>query len=197
MPTFSEPVDFAKTEARNLVTHKLPVTPANPVEGQRYYDTSLKKEGVYNGATWDYAGAGASTGLGLLVYAQQNVDVPLVSYVYGLVPFDTEVFDPQGLFLNGYFTPAVTAIYRVRCHLSTSVSSSMGFYGVQIHEGNTPIDTLYSTDTYVAYAVDTYSTDLPLTAATAYSIKVSCGGTSPEISVDSSVKNSLTIERLA
>lgn len=61
MPTFLDHVDFTKYEARNLVTHKLASAPVSPVAGQRYYDTTLNKEGVYNGATWDYAGSGGIT----------------------------------------------------------------------------------------------------------------------------------------
>lgn len=61
MPTFVDHVDFSKLEARNLVTHKLASAPASPVAGQRYYDTGLNKEGVYNGASWDYAGSGGVT----------------------------------------------------------------------------------------------------------------------------------------
>jgi len=63
MPTFLDHVDFAKVEARNLVTHKLASPPTSPVLGQRYFDTTLVKEGVYNGASWDYAGSGAVTSI--------------------------------------------------------------------------------------------------------------------------------------
>lgn len=58
MTTFLNSVDFSKLEAKNLVTHKLAAAPTSPVIGQRYYDTVLNKEGVYNGATWDYIGSG-------------------------------------------------------------------------------------------------------------------------------------------
>lgn len=61
MTTFLNHVNFSQLEARNLVTHKLSSAPASPVAGQRYYDTTLNKEGVYNGATWDYAGSGGVT----------------------------------------------------------------------------------------------------------------------------------------
>lgn len=61
MPTFLDHVDFSKLEARNLVTHKLASAPASPVAGQRYFDTTSNKEGVYNGSSWDYAGSGGVT----------------------------------------------------------------------------------------------------------------------------------------
>ena len=63
MPTFLDNVDFSKTEARNLVTHQLASAPASPVRGLRYYDTTLNKEGVYNGTSWDYAGSGGVTAI--------------------------------------------------------------------------------------------------------------------------------------
>lgn len=61
MPTFTDHVDFSKSEARNFVGHKLASAPSSPVAGQRYYDTTLNKEGVYNGSSWDYAGSGSVT----------------------------------------------------------------------------------------------------------------------------------------
>jgi hypothetical protein len=65
MPTFLDHVDFSKVEARNLVTHKLTAAPASPVIGQRYYDTTLLREGIYNGASWDYINSGAITSIGV------------------------------------------------------------------------------------------------------------------------------------
>lgn len=56
MPTFVDHVVFSGLEARFLVTHKLALAPTNPVPvvGQRYFDTTLLREGVYNGTSWDY-----------------------------------------------------------------------------------------------------------------------------------------------
>ena len=65
MPTFLDHVDFSKVEARNLVTHKLASAPTSPVLAQRYFDTTINKEGVYNGASWDYTGSGAVTAIGV------------------------------------------------------------------------------------------------------------------------------------
>lgn len=61
MSNFLFNVDFNQYQARNLVTHKLASAPSSPVAGQRYYDTTLNKEGVYNGSSWDYAGSGGVT----------------------------------------------------------------------------------------------------------------------------------------
>ena len=54
MPTFYDPVDFTKAETRNLVSQKLASAPAAPIQGQKYYDTTLLREGVYSGTAWDY-----------------------------------------------------------------------------------------------------------------------------------------------
>jgi hypothetical protein len=77
MANFIDHVEFNQVEARNLVTHKRATPPASPVQGQRYFDTSLNKEGVYNGTSWDYAGSGAITAIG--------VDGPITS-TGGLTP---------------------------------------------------------------------------------------------------------------
>lgn len=61
MATFVDHVDFSKLEGRNLVGHKLASAPANPVLGQTYFDTTLVREGVYNGTSWDYATLGGVT----------------------------------------------------------------------------------------------------------------------------------------
>lgn len=45
-------LDLAKNELQNVVTHKLATAPAAPVEGLRYYDTTLKTERFYDGTTW-------------------------------------------------------------------------------------------------------------------------------------------------
>ena len=63
MTVFLGNVNFSQWEARNLVTHKLASAPVSPLQGQRYFDTTLNKEGVYNGTTWDYAGSGGVTAI--------------------------------------------------------------------------------------------------------------------------------------
>lgn len=142
-------------------------------------------------------GPSGVSGLGLLVYAQQNIALPLESYIYTLIPFSAEFFDPLNLFSGGIFTPAVTGIYRIGCHVAVRASGSINFHGVQFCESSTAIDTLYATDTYVPYATGYYKTELPLTAGTSYNIKVSSGGPSSTIAIGSDIKNSLTIERLS
>ena len=80
MPTFVDHVDFSKTEARNLVTHKLAAAPASPISGQRYYDTVMNKEGVYNGSAWDYAGSGGVTSVsGTAPIGSTGGNTPVIS----------------------------------------------------------------------------------------------------------------------
>ena len=56
MTSFLHDVDFRGFQALSLVTHKLASAPTNPapVVGRRYFDTTLLREGVYNGTSWDY-----------------------------------------------------------------------------------------------------------------------------------------------
>ena len=63
MPTFVDHVNFSGLEGRFLVSHRLASAPTNPapVAGQRYFDTTLLREGVYNGTSWDYWAVGAVT----------------------------------------------------------------------------------------------------------------------------------------
>lgn len=80
MTTFLNNVNFSQLEARNLVTHKLASPPSSPVAGQRYYDTTLNKEGVYNGSSWDYAGSGGVTQVtGTSPIASSGGSTPVIS----------------------------------------------------------------------------------------------------------------------
>jgi hypothetical protein len=51
--------DLGKNQILNPVHHKLASAPASPVEGQWYYDTSLKAERFYNGTAWVSLGGSA------------------------------------------------------------------------------------------------------------------------------------------
>lgn len=46
------PLDANQQELKSAVTHKLAAAPGSPVAGQRYYDTTMKAERIYDGATW-------------------------------------------------------------------------------------------------------------------------------------------------
>lgn len=52
MPKYLAPIDLQQNELRNARLHVLPAPPANPVEGQTYYNSTLHCEFFYNGTTW-------------------------------------------------------------------------------------------------------------------------------------------------
>jgi hypothetical protein len=72
-------VNLNQNELQNAVTHKLALSPASPVEGQRYYDTTLKVERYYDGIGWVTPGAGGVTSVdgltGAVTLANKYVDV--------------------------------------------------------------------------------------------------------------------------
>lgn len=51
-------LDMHKNELQNVRMQSLAAAPSNPVEGQMYYDTTLKKVGTFNGASWTYGDSG-------------------------------------------------------------------------------------------------------------------------------------------
>lgn len=52
---FNSGIDLQKVgEIQNGKWQVLPSAPSNPVEGQQYYDSTLKKVGTFNGTSWDY-----------------------------------------------------------------------------------------------------------------------------------------------
>ena len=204
MPIFLDNVDFSKTEARNLVTHKLAAAPSSPIEGQRYYDTTLKKEGVYNGTSWDYAGP-ASAGLGLLVYAQQTTTVPLPQLIFTTVPFNTEILDNENLFSGGFFTPSTIGIYRLECKLFlfTDGFSDIGAHGMAVFQGPTNIGwMLWTWEREWNGSMIVGQLTTPLTNGLPYHIKALTEKNNVSVSLSGSrlnagtVKNTLTIERL-
>ncbi len=53
-------LDLKQNEIQNVRLQNLATAPQNPVEGQMYYDTTLKKAGTYNGASWAYGDSGGT-----------------------------------------------------------------------------------------------------------------------------------------
>lgn len=58
MPKFLTNIDMNKNEIQNVRLQSLASPPAGPVEGQVYYDTTLKVKRVYNGTKWTVPGEG-------------------------------------------------------------------------------------------------------------------------------------------
>jgi hypothetical protein len=56
MPKFLTNIDMNKNEIQNVRLQSLASPPAGPVEGQVYYDTTLKVKRVYNGTKWTVPG---------------------------------------------------------------------------------------------------------------------------------------------
>lgn len=80
MYNFLDHVNFGQLEARFLVGHKLAAAPSSPVLGQQYFDTTLNKVGVFNGASWDYAGSGGVTSVaGTLPIVSSGGNAPTLS----------------------------------------------------------------------------------------------------------------------
>jgi len=59
MPKVLSNLDLCKNELQNVRLQNLPSPPENPVEGQAYYDTTLKVYRVYNGESWITPGEGS------------------------------------------------------------------------------------------------------------------------------------------
>lgn len=64
MPKVLSNLDLCKNEIQNVRLQNLPSPPENPVEGQEYYDTTLKVHRVYNGESWTTPGEGSVKSVG-------------------------------------------------------------------------------------------------------------------------------------
>ena len=56
MPKYLMPLDLGKLELQNARIQNLSSAPGTPVEGQVYYDTTLRQFGCYQNTTWVYLG---------------------------------------------------------------------------------------------------------------------------------------------
>lgn len=58
---FLTALDLAKNELQNATIQNLASSPAGPVKGQEYFDTTLNQFGIYNGTIWVYMGSGSGS----------------------------------------------------------------------------------------------------------------------------------------
>lgn len=83
--------------------------PTNPVEGQQYYDSTLKKVGTYNGSTWDYVNSQTINNATITIQKNSttvesftlnqatdetiNITVPTMASDVGALPSSTTIND--------------------------------------------------------------------------------------------------------
>ena len=72
MPKVLSNLDLCKNEIQNVRLQNLPSPPENPVEGQEYYDTTLKVHRVYNGESWTTPGEGNVKSVGAVAPLQST-----------------------------------------------------------------------------------------------------------------------------
>ena len=90
MPKFDAHIDLTKHELQNAVSQNLASDPVSPSEGQRYYNTVVKKERVFNGSIWlqlesgsgDVSQSGNSAAGGILKVSA-NSDKTITDYAGG------------------------------------------------------------------------------------------------------------------
>ena len=72
MPKVLSNLDLCQNEIQNVRLQNLPSPPENPVEGQEYYDTTLKVHRVYNGESWTTPGEGNVKSVGAVAPLQST-----------------------------------------------------------------------------------------------------------------------------
>ena len=77
MPKVLSNLDLCKNEIQNVRLQNLPSPPENPVEGQAYYDTTLKVYRVYNGESWITPGEGNIKSVSAVAPLQSRVLIQL------------------------------------------------------------------------------------------------------------------------
>lgn len=134
---------------------------------------------------------------GLIVYAQQNTVVNLTSGTYTIVPFPTEIIDSLNIFAGGFFTPAVTGVYRINSNLFFSVpSGAVGLYGAAVYQGAVSLGVLFLNNASGTTAVDSGDCTISLTAGIAYHIRAYSSNPAPTIGTGLGTLNTLSIERV-
>lgn len=72
MPQVLTNLDLCQNELQNARIQNLTSPPADPVEGQEYYDTTLKAHRVFNGESWTTPGEGSVKSVGATAPVQSS-----------------------------------------------------------------------------------------------------------------------------
>ena len=138
---YGSSIDLQKVgEIQNGKWQVLASAPSNPVEGQEYYDSTLKKVGTFNGTSWDYVNSQTinnatitiqknSTTVGSFALNQAsnetiNLTVPTQASDVGALPGSTTINDltstaQQNALNSGITSSLVTQIGTNQTDIST------------------------------------------------------------------------------
>ena len=138
---FNSGIDLQKTGTiNNGGWQVLASAPSNPVEGQQYYDSTLKKVGTYNGTSWDYVNSQTINNATITIQKNSttvqsftlnqasdetiNITVPTTASDVGALPSSTTINDltstaQQNALNSGITSSLVTQIGTNQTDIST------------------------------------------------------------------------------
>lgn len=138
---FNSGIDLQKVgEIQNGKWQVLASAPFNPVEGQQYYDSTLKKVGTYNGTSWDYVNSQTINNATITIQKNSttvqsftlnqasdetiNITVPTTASDVGALPSSTTINDltttaQQNALNSGITSALVTQIGTNQTNIAT------------------------------------------------------------------------------
>lgn len=137
---FNSGIDLQKVgEIQNGKWQVLASAPSSPVEGQQYYDSTLKKVGTYNGSSWDYVNSQTISNATITIQKNSttvqsftlnqasdetiNITVPTTASDVGALPSTTTINDltssaQQAALNSGITSTSVTQIGTNQTNIS-------------------------------------------------------------------------------